>query len=209
MSSYRNPIVSPAQKRTTTKSKNMAAKKDVTSGSKSPTHHPPLPNKLSPKRTASNAHSNATTPTNSSALGMLRNASPSYDDKVETEGGENTYVVAAGEDSSSLSSLSDPSFNSISDSVVVVTPESASKQEQKKEALRDTVGGVLAETAADTVARKGISEGGEGVALGDEGSRAHKERSARKQWVEDETQVGGAGETMRVLPRVTCLVLRS
>ena len=204
----------PSVQKLAAKPKNVAAGKDSTSGSRSPTHHPPLPNKLSPKRMASQA-SSRTTPTTSSALGVPRNASPSHEDnKSGSEAGESTYVVATADDSSSLSSLSDPSFNSASDSIVVVTPESAAKQQQKKEKDAEqvgtrpkgaVVGGGLPGAASADADRKGSGEGGVGVAAGDEG-RKESRGSSRKQWVEDDSQVGGVGLGNVLWARHVCMI---
>ena len=153
--SYRSPAI------TSDKQGKRAAtvKKEASLVNKSPVHSP-LPNKLSSK-------SVSTSPKRAPAS-VSKSHKPASEDKAESEGGEHTYVVGVSDDSSSLSSLSDPSFASASDSVVVVTPESAAKQKATKAAEKK-------------------AESEESVAGVDR--RVAKGSSGRKQWIEEDSQV--------------------
>lgn len=100
------------------------------------------------------------------------NLKSSIEEKAESELGDQTYVVAVSDDSSSLSSLSEPSISSVSDQVVVVTPESVAK-------LRST----------KCVERK-LEDEEEGNGDREEGGRRDaRTNSLRKQWIDDDVQV--------------------
>ena len=176
-SSYRSSPVTSSMKQGSKAAKARATKDSGQSGAgrenKSPTHsahHQPLPNKMSPLKASSQSSSLSD---RKNGIHSSRNGkSPTHEDAGESEGGENTYVVAASEDSSSLSSLSDPSFTSTSDSIVVVTPEASTK----RKLLTSSSG------------RAGEDAGG-GRSEEEQEEKQATKSSGRKQWVEDDNQV--------------------